>query len=147
VVSYRSRWYVVGHDLDRDDQRLFRLSRVVGEPVMDGPPHSFEVPPGTDLRAIADRLAPDTPDRTAVLRARQGRAVGIRHRAHVTAGDDGWDQLEVGFGRLDAMVSEVLGYGEDLVVESPEDLRSAVIERLEAVLAATGAATTPGGSR
>ena len=147
VVSYQSRWYVVGHDLDRDDQRLFRLSRVVGEPVMDGPPHSFEVPPGTDLRAIADRLAPDTPDRTAVLRARQGRAVGIRHRARVTAGDDGWDQLEVGFGRLDAMVSEVLGYGEDVVVESPEDLRSAVIERLEAVLAATGAATTPGGSR
>jgi proteasome accessory factor B len=137
VVSYRSRWYVVGHDLDRDEQRMFRLSRVVGEPVLDGPPDSYEIPPGTDLRAIADRLAPDTPERTAVLLARPGRAVGLRHRAEVTGGEDGWDRLEVGFGRLDAMVSEVLGYGDDVVVAGPEDLRRAVVERLEDVLAAS----------
>jgi proteasome accessory factor B len=148
VVSYRSRWYVVGHDLDREDQRMFRLSRVEGEPAFDGPPGSYEIPPGTDLRAIADRLAPDTPERNAVLRARAGKAVAMRHRAQVTPGEDGWDRLEVGFGRLDAMVSEVLGYGEDLVVEGPDDLRSAVVERLEAVLAATGSeAPAQGGPR
>jgi proteasome accessory factor B len=148
-VSYQSRWYVVGHDLDRDEQRMFRLSRVVGEPVLDGPPDSFEVPPGTDLRAMADRLAPDTPQRTAVLQARAGRALGLRHRAQVTAGEDGWDRLEVGFGRLDAMVSEVLGYGDDLVVEGPDDLRRAVVQRLEDVLAAATATgpTTTGGVR
>jgi proteasome accessory factor B len=149
VVSYRSRWYVVGHDLDRDDQRMFRLSRVEGVPAFAGPPGSFEVPPGTDLRAIADRLAPDTPERTAVLRARAGKAVGMRHRARVTAGDDGWDRLEIGFGRLDAMVSEVLGYGDDVVVESPDDLRAGVLQRLEDVLAttATPPSTASGGRR
>jgi hypothetical protein len=105
------------------------------------------VPPGTDLRAIADRLAPDTPERTAVLRARPGKAVGLRHRARVTDATDGWDRLEVGFGRLDAMVSEVLGYGEDLVVEGPDDLRDGVVARLEEVLAATAAAPAGGHSR
>ena len=148
VVSYQSRWYVVGHDLDRDEQRMFRLSRVVGEPVLDGPPDSFAVPPGTDLRAIADRLAPATPERTAVLRARPGKAVGLRHRARVTAAEDGWDRLELGFARLDAMVSEVLGYGADVVVETPEDLRRGVVERLEDVLAATaGPPTVTGAAR
>jgi len=150
VVSYRSRWYVVGHDLDREQQRMFRLSRVVGEPVLDGPPNSYEVPPGTDLRAIADRLAPVAAERTAVLLAREGKAVGLRHRAKVTAGDAGWDRLEVGFGRLDAMVSEVLGYGADLVVESPEDLRREVVQRLEDLLATTAppvAPSAPGGLR
>ena len=148
VVSYQSRWYVVGHDLDRDEQRMFRLSRVEGEPVLDGPPDAFTVPPGTDLRAIADRLAPATPERTAVLRARPDKAVGLRHRARVTVAEDGWDRLEVGFARLDAMVSEVLGYGADVVVEAPEDLRRGVVQRLEDVLAATaGPATVEGAAR
>jgi proteasome accessory factor B len=135
VVSYRSRWYVVGHDLDRDGERLFRLSRVVGTPVLDGPPGSYEVPPGTDLRATAARLAPDTPARTAVLLARADKAVGLRHRARVVGTEDGpdgrWDRLEVGFGRLDAMASEVLGHGADVLVEAPDDLRDAVVARLE----------------
>ena len=30
VVCWRGRWYVVGHDLDRDATRCFRLSRIVG---------------------------------------------------------------------------------------------------------------------
>ena len=139
VVSFKSRWYVVGHDLDRGEQRMFRLSRVVGTPVLDGPPGSFDVPPGTDLRAIAGRLAPDTPARTAVLLAQPGKAVGLRHRARVVTTEDGWDRLEVEFGPLDAMVSEVLGHGADLVVEAPEDLRRAVVARLEALVAAAPA--------
>src|SRR3954464_12527185 len=31
VVSFRGRWYVVGHDRDRAEPRVFRLSRVQGE--------------------------------------------------------------------------------------------------------------------
>ena len=140
VVSYRSRWYVVGHDLDRDEQRMFRLSRVVGEPVLDGEPGSFEVPPGTDVRAVAGRLAPETPARTAVLRVRPGKAVGLRHRARATGtDDDGWDRLEVDYGRLDAMVSEVLSHGADVLVEGPDDLRAAVVQRLEELVAQVAA--------
>ena len=28
VVTHRGRWYLVGHDRDRDDTRTFRLSRI-----------------------------------------------------------------------------------------------------------------------
>ncbi len=36
VVSFRGRWYVVGHDRDRGEPRVFRLSRVQGEVSADG---------------------------------------------------------------------------------------------------------------
>ena len=44
IVSYRSRWYVVGHDLDRTDTRMFRLSRVIGEVTLVGDEGAFTVP-------------------------------------------------------------------------------------------------------
>src|SRR5690606_40205368 len=31
VVSWHGRWYVAGHDRDRNAERVFRLDRVVGE--------------------------------------------------------------------------------------------------------------------
>ena len=31
VVTFRGRWYVVGHDHDRNDTRTFRLSRIGGD--------------------------------------------------------------------------------------------------------------------
>lgn len=141
VASYQARWYVVGHDLDRDDVRVFRLSRVEGDVVLAGPAGSFEVPAGTNIRDLTSRLAPDAPDRTATLRVRSGRAVALRHRAtSVTAEGEGWDRIEVPFGRTDAFVDEVAMLGADAVVEAPEDVRSLVVDRLRAVLTIAGGA-------
>jgi len=142
IVSYRSRWYVVGHDLDRDDQRMFRLSRVVGRVGLVGEEGAFTVPEGTDIRGLASRLAPDTTERTAVLRARPGKALTLRHRATAAgaagaagAAEGGWDRLEIGFGRVESLADEVVAHGPDVVVQAPEDLRSLVVDRLRAVAA------------
>src|SRR5215831_9003413 len=48
VVSWRGRWYVVGHDLDREATRSFRLSRIVGEVVGSGPAEAFTRPSDVD---------------------------------------------------------------------------------------------------
>ena len=50
VVRFSGRWYVVGLDTDRGEERVFRLSRVVGKARMTGPSGSYVVPPGTDVR-------------------------------------------------------------------------------------------------
>jgi proteasome accessory factor B len=137
IVSYRSRWYVVGRDLDRDSERMFRLSRVVGTPELTGPAGSFTVPDGTDIRALTGLLAPETTERTATVLVREGRAVALRHRAASRApAGEGWDRLEVPFGRLEGLVDELLSYGPDAVVQGPEDLRSAVVDRLRSVVGA-----------
>ena len=140
VVSFRGRWYVVGHDTDRDAPRLFRLSRVQGEVRTTGRPGAYDVPPGTDIHALTASLAPAEPRHRAVLRVREGAALGLRRQASaasVGAASTGWDLLEVSYGRPDAMADEVLGYGADVVVEEPADLRHLVVERLRRVSGVT----------
>jgi proteasome accessory factor B len=136
IVSYRSRWYVVGRDLDRAAERMFRLSRVVGEVTLAGPPGSFTVPEGTDVRALTGLLAPPTDERTAVIDVRAGKAVALRHRAVSVepAEREGWDRLEVRIGRTEALVDELAGYGPDVVAREPAEVRELLAARLRAVL-------------
>ncbi len=142
VVSYRSRWYVVGHDTDRGAPRLFRLSRIQGAVKTEGRARSFEVPEGTDIRALTESLAPASGDHKARLLVRDGAAFGLRRYAEAVAGSpapEGWDRLEVAYGRTDGMADEVLSYGPDVVVETPEDLRRLVVDRLREVAEPAGA--------
>jgi len=142
VVTAQGRWYVAGLDTDRGEPRLFRLSRIVSEVMTTGEPGSFTVPEGTDLRAMSASLAPREPDCSAVVLARSGAANGLRRRAAVTAtgvtgpdGTPGWDQLDVPYVSEADFAGELLGYADAVVVESPDELRAAVRDRLSSVLA------------
>lgn len=139
VVSYRGRWYVVGHDVDRDAPRMFRLSRVQGAVRSASRPQSYEIPPGTDLRELTQMLAPRRPDRTAVVLVRQGAGHGLRRHATTAedgAGQQGWDRLEVGFASAETLADELLEYGADVVVVEPPEVRAEVVARLERVAGA-----------
>lgn len=138
VVRFSGRWYVVGHDTDRDAERVFRLSRVVGEPRTDGEPGSFSVPEGTDVAATARRLAPSAPAEPAEVLVREGAGHGLRRMAEqVESGVSGpdersrWDRLVL--ARAD-LAGEVLAHGEDAYVVSPDSLRRDVVARLRAVV-------------
>jgi proteasome accessory factor B len=135
VVSYRARWYVVGLDTDRGAPRLFRLSRVQGDVRVTGKAGSFEVPPGTDIRALTESLAPAAPEHRARLLVRHSAAYGLRRHGTPLQGaaPAGWDRLELSYGRTDALADEILGYGADVVVEQPDDLRELVVGRLRRV--------------
>ena len=134
VVSFRGRWYVVGMDTDRGEERLFRLSRVQGEVRPTGRPGAFEVPAGTDIHALTQSLAPAPPEHRATLRVREGAGLGLRRQGTVTgAAGAGWDRVEIPYGRSDALADEVLAFGADVVVEGPAQLRDLVVSRLERV--------------
>ncbi|MCY7395154.1 MAG: WYL domain-containing protein [Nocardioides sp.] len=141
VVRYSGRWYVVGFDVDRHDERVFRLSRVQGPAQRDGEPGSYDVPPGTDVRAVARRLAPAPSTETAVLLVRAGAGLPLRRDADtiqpdVVGPDDRtiWDRVELTRAAL-GLADEVLGYGPDVYVESPSHLRAGVVSRLHDALA------------
>ncbi len=144
VVRSSGRWYVVGHDTDRGARRIFRLSRVVGEPAPDGPAGSYEVPPDVDIGEVARSLAPRRRTDDARLLVRPGRGHGLRHRGTVlesgVTGPDGqpWDLLQV-TGHHEHLIDEVLGHGADVVVVAPDEVRTAVVSRLRALV--------PGGTR
>jgi proteasome accessory factor B len=140
VVRYSGRWYVVGYDTDREAERVFRLSRVQGEARKAGEPGSFEVPPGTDVRSVAKRLAPAPSTERAVVLARTGAGHALRRNADrietgVSGPDQrtGWDRLVLTRGGM-GMVDELLGFGADVYVEEPAGVRRAVVDRLSAVV-------------
>lgn len=130
VVSWHGRWYLVGHDLDRDAPRVFRLSRISGTPRASGPPEAFSPPADLDLAAVVARQV-GRPEHVVVLTARPGTAVGLRRRA-TDLGPDGTgdDRLELRTTEPWALADEIAAHGPDVLVESPPELRAAVLERL-----------------
>ncbi|GAA0987313.1 Protein PafB [Nocardioides aquaticus] len=139
VTRYAGRWYVVGQDTDRSAERVFRLSRVRGRAHTDGDPGSYDVPPGTDLREVARRLAPAPSHERSVLLVRQGAGHTLRRDAvdlevGVTGPDgrDDWDRLVLTRGTV-GLADEVLGHGPAAFVEEPATLREAVVTRLRAL--------------
>jgi proteasome accessory factor B len=137
IVTSRERWYVVGHDRDRGEPRLFRLSRIVGDVQADGRPGSFEVPEGTDVRALTASLEPRRTPTTATVLARRGSAALLRRRAldvveSVPGPDDRtpWDRLTLTTHATDELVEDVLAHLGDVVALEPAALRDLVMSRL-----------------
>jgi proteasome accessory factor B len=136
VVRFSGRWYAVGLDTDRGQERVFRLSRVVGAAKAVGSPGAFDIPPGTDVREGARRLAPTAPSEEAVVLVRPGAGVVLRRAAasvepDVVGPDDAtpWDRLVLPSG---AQADELLALGADVYVERPASLRDEVVARLRA---------------
>ena len=131
VVSWRGRWYVVGHDLDREATRSFRMSRIVGRVTFVGQSGAFTPPPDLDLIGYVSRWSTpvEHPNRAIVL-LRPGRANGVRRRAEsVVAGPDG-DLAELRYSDPDSFARWLVGYGADVVVLEPDDVRKATVARL-----------------
>jgi predicted DNA-binding transcriptional regulator YafY len=137
VVFRRGRWYLVGHDRERDAIRAFRLSRITSEPTDVG--EGGEPPPG--FRAI-DHVESVAGSETEAARARiafapaaallaEGSVAGATRES---VRDDGWTVLTV--PATDTLVPVILGFGPDAEVVEPDGLRDEVVRRLRQVLGA-----------
>jgi proteasome accessory factor B len=138
VVNRNGRWYVVGHDTDRGEQRVFRLSRIAGPVKFTGPAGAVQVPPGADVRAAVRAWDFEPPPQlTGVLRVRHGAGFGLRRHALSTepAAEPGWDTVRVHYSDPAWWGEHLASFGADVVVLEPADLRDAVIGRLKGALA------------
>lgn len=144
VVTEKGRWYLVGHDRDRDATRTFRLSRIGAEVKAIGPPSTVSRPEGVDLRAIVAQVIGDAPTGAqAMVWVADGRATALR-RAARSAGprvlaDRAGEVLELDIRSTDRLARTIAGYGADAVVLEPQSLREDVLARLRAQV------DTPGG--
>jgi len=156
VISRSGRWYLVGRDRQRQAARIFRLSRIESNVRRVGRAGQYVVPDDLDPQQMLARLGPPEDTRTAVVRVRPGRGAGLRRRALDDAedralaeeqgdgpGDPGtseapgeWDEIQVKIGDAGGLAQELAGYGADVVVLEPADVRADVIRRLQAALAA-----------
>ncbi|GAA1132173.1 hypothetical protein GCM10009582_31990 [Arthrobacter flavus] len=120
--SRYGHWYVVGRDLDRGEERYFRLSRITSAPVLlEG---SFDVPDGfTMLSSLAslDRahepfaaVVAVQPDTCHLLRTRRG--------AQSDAAGDGWDLLRFPYGDTGGTAADIAAFGPRARVIAPPEL-------------------------
>ncbi|PKW18894.1 helix-turn-helix transcriptional regulator [Saccharopolyspora spinosa] len=133
VVSWRGRWYLVGHDRDRQAPRCFRLSRILGQAKAVGPAGQVQRPPDTDLlRLVAGEQREPPPSTLARVWVAAGRAQGLRRRATVVEqmelGGDAGDVLELDLLFPESAASWLAGYGPDVAVLEPDTLRKTVHE-------------------
>jgi len=137
VVTDRGRWYLVGHDRDRDAPRTFRLSRIGDDVTPIGPPGVVKRPENINLREIVKRVISDPQGGTqARVWVAAGRATALRRRGTAVGpralnGRDG-DELTVEYGMPDPLAREIASYGPDAVALEPQSLRDDVLARLRA---------------
>jgi proteasome accessory factor B len=143
VVTEKGRWYLVGHDRDRDATRTFRLSRIGAEVTPIGPAGAITVPEDVDLRKIVAETVAETPtggrarvwvaDGRATALRRAGRSIATRQ----LGGRDG-EVIELDIGSTDRLARDISGYGADALVLEPQSLREDVLARLRAQAGARG---------
>lgn len=144
LTSKFGHWYVVGQDLGSGEMRVFRADRIVGD-VVATEPDAFTVP--NDFRA--DAYLADQPweygsgramrvqilidaGHVAELVGQVGPDVPIERDA------DGSVVIELSVVNLDGLRSFVLGFLDHAEVLSPPDARTAIIDWLDAIVAAGG---------
>lgn len=134
VACWRGRWYVVGHDLDREAPRCFRLSRLAGPVRAVGPAGAFQPPADVDLLShVAGSREPDERNGRATLLLRPGRADGVRRWAQrVEPGPDG-EVAVLPYRCADGVAAWLVGYGTDVRVLDPPEVRDAVISKLKEI--------------
>ncbi|WP_433715634.1 helix-turn-helix transcriptional regulator [Nocardia sp. CA-084685] len=138
VVTHNGRWYLVGHDRNRDAVRSFRLSRIGDDVTAYGPPNSVGKPEGVDLREIVGTVTGSAPvTGTATVWVAEGHGREIRRLGPVleerTIGERRGVVVELPIRSRDWLARLITGLGPDAVVLAPEELRADVVARLRSV--------------
>jgi proteasome accessory factor B len=148
MLFQHGRWYLVGHDEDRDDIRMFRLGRMETLEANRKAPGTpdFEIPSEFRLSDYGGRKAwelgddEEGPVRASVL-FRFPRSLWAERNSQGTLAEERADgsQLRVfDVHRRDPFLRWVLSLAGDASVESPEDLRAAFRQMAAAVARSHG---------
>jgi proteasome accessory factor BC len=131
------QFYLVGHSHERDDVRVFRLTRIRGKVGYSSKAeHDFAPPEGFDPRVYATRADWQLGDPVGTARIWISERIGWlvkRHFGHAgTATDDDGDLIfETEYANSRQLLSWVLGLGERARVLDPPELVDEAAERVQ----------------
>lgn len=132
------RWHLIAHDLDRDDERVFLLSRIVGGVRTER--ESFDPALRDRVDAEIEELLRLERVQRATLEVRRGSVAEARlspraasHEDAVEPGCEATVRLELGTLDYRAFAEELAAFGADVAVVEPPELRSAVIAELRGI--------------
>ncbi|WP_026552920.1 WYL domain-containing protein [Arthrobacter sp. H20] len=128
--SRYGNWYVVGRDLDRGEERYFRLSRITTTPqTLEGTFHVPDTFTMLDSLGSLDRASEPfeavvavRPDTCHLLRTRRG--------AREEESDGGWDTIRFPYGDPEETAADIAAFGPRARAVSPPDLVATVGHQL-----------------
>ena len=137
ISAWRGSWYLVGEDIDRDDIRVFKLSRITSRIEREKEQGSYIIPEDFKVQDYLVMLRENV--FPVILKIRKGAGVRLRSKASQIASiDDEWDEIQISFSDSREALRESLWLGDDAVVIEPEQLRSSIKEALQRLVDANG---------
>ena len=141
-LLYRGgQFYLIGYSHERDDVRVFRVSRIRGKVGYSSKAeHDFNRPDDFDPRAYATRTDWQLGDKAGRARIHLSHRIdwlALRHFGHageVSSAEGGGVVFETDYADSRQMLSWVLGLGEQAHIEAPDELVEEARERLELVI-------------
>lgn len=131
LVDYEARWHVFGIDVELEADRMFLLSRIVGDVSLSTTTFSSSLREGAGERALRglQRVAEQN---SALLEVTPGTEASLRLGRRATPAVQG---IRMPFVDLHILADELASYGPEVRVVEPAALRDAVVSRLRAVVA------------
>ncbi|MFT4124567.1 MAG: YafY family protein [Microbacteriaceae bacterium] len=132
-----SRWYLRALDVDRQEERIFRVDRIGGARALPG---AFAAPPAAAdaLPPLVDRFVAANYRWRVLLRV---RATEKQIRTHLPESvavvqplddpggghaEEPWQRVEIHAKRLDWLPAVIAGLDGDVIIEAPDELREIV---------------------
>lgn len=132
LIEFEGRWHVFARDLERDADRTFLLTRIVGAVEITHQTFDASLREGAGLRA--ERGLQDVARRNiAQLEVGENTEAALRLRRRATREGA---VLRVPFVDAHVLADELASYGPEVRVIAPQELRTLVISRLQATLRA-----------
>jgi proteasome accessory factor BC len=134
------QFYLIGYAHERDDVRVFRVSRIRGKVGYSSKAeHDFNRPEDFDPRVYATRTdwqLGDTGGRARIHLSDRVDWLALRHFGHAGEVTDAGEGVifETDYADSRQMVAWVLGLGEQARIEGPDELAAEARERLELVI-------------
>lgn len=131
LATYKGFWYVACLDQGVQEVRIFRLDRITGDVQNGKIQAAFVAPENFDFY---EALTISQSKAVAVLEVRKGKGQLIRNLAISTSDQGEWDRIEIPIVSVENIRSLILWHGVDVLVVSPPELRTMVIESLQKIV-------------
>ena len=129
LTLWHGSWYLVGLDLDKEEMRVFKVSRITSEITLSSASGAFTVP---EDFSISKHLIMHRGEAKInfTARVRVGRCQSLRAGAEkaVTSIDGEWDRIEFALGST--WLEQILWFGADIVLELPDEKVAELLETL-----------------
>ena len=121
IYSQANRWYLYAIDLEKNEQRSYRLDRIDG--LIKRTKQEFSKPEFTLPKN-------HFPEIDVVYKVRRDHAMELLHKSEVISEDDEWITCRKSFGSENDAVNKILQFSPNVVALQPVQIVSAVTKAL-----------------